>query len=68
MLKVVMQDLLDDSEINALVARLGTLKTHLQDLKGKKKLLEPNQWDDMTAKGLLDEDVSYFAKIAKNVT
>ncbi|WP_127587382.1 eCIS core domain-containing protein [Paenibacillus koleovorans] len=54
-LKAIMEDLLSPSELTALLARLHKLQTHLQVLKGNNELLSPNEWNEATAMGLLEE-------------
>jgi flagellar motor switch protein FliM len=48
-----MEDLLSPSEIDALLNRLHSLQTHLQN--EQTKLLDPDEWNEATAKGMLDE-------------
>ena len=57
MLDWALGDLLSEEELAALKERLAKLKIFLRDLKARNKLIQPNQWNAMTAKGMLDNPV-----------
>mgnify|MGYP002402393167 CR=1 FL=1 len=65
----VMEDLLGPEEIDALLVRLHALQDHLK--RDKTRLLTPDQWNEATAKGMLDEhegndDLSgYYGRMKK---
>lgn len=67
----VMEDLLAPSEVTALLTRLHKLQSHLQILKNNNELLSPDQWNEATARGMLEEQYNnedttkgnYYAKI-----
>jgi len=56
-LVAVMEDLLSPEEIDALLTRLHSLQDHLK--QDKTRLLTPDQWNEATAKGMLDEHKSH---------
>jgi hypothetical protein len=62
----IVEDLLDPAEVSALVTRLKALQIHLKALKDSNKLLKPNQWNQATAKGVFNEDASYFRKLTND--
>ncbi|MBB6735616.1 DUF4157 domain-containing protein [Cohnella sp. CBP 2801] len=49
----IMEDLLSPEEIDAMLARLHSLQDHLK--QDKTRLLTPDQWNEASAKGMLDE-------------
>ena len=57
MLKALMQDLLSEAEIGALVSRVKKLQEFLKPLKDQGKLIKPNEWDGAMAKNLLAEKI-----------
>lgn len=57
MLKALMQDLLSEAEIGALVSRVKKLQEFLKPLKDQGKLIKPNEWDSAMAKNLLAEKI-----------
>jgi hypothetical protein len=63
--KAAVSGLITDDEITALLERLNKLKTLLSDLKAQNKLLQPTDWNALTAQGLLEEKTNYFTR-AKN--
>ncbi len=60
--KAAVMGLITDDEIAALIERLNKLKQFLSDLKAQNKLLQPTDWNALTAQGLLDEKTNYFAR------
>jgi len=62
-LQAALGDLLSQKEMNALLQRLAKLQQHLQSAK----LLEPDEWNEMTAKALMEEKTSYYHELAKDV-
>ncbi|MBN2982756.1 eCIS core domain-containing protein [Cohnella algarum] len=56
-LVAVMEDLLSPEEMDALLSRLHGLQEHLK--QEKTRLLDPDEWNDATAKGMLDEHKSF---------
>ena len=64
-IQFILGDLLPQEEINATVNRLLELQEHLKTLEKENKLLEPNQWDEVTSQKLLDEEKQgYYSRLA----
>ena len=54
MIKYALSDLLKEDEIQAVITRLGKLRSAL-DTMDDSRLLEDDQWNDDTAQGLIDQ-------------
>ena len=63
----ILSGLLPEAEIVQTVSRLSQMQIYLQQLLEKGKLLEPHQWNEATAKGLINEGKSYYQKLARTV-
>lgn len=63
-LKFVMEGLLNEQEIDALLQRLEALQQYLSEHEAE--FMEPDDWDDASAKGLLEEKSSYFEQFISN--
>jgi hypothetical protein len=59
-LTAVMEDLLTTEEIDSLLTRLHALQAHLQ--QEQTRLLAPDEWNEATAKGMLDEEKVIYNK------
>jgi hypothetical protein len=71
-LELAMLDLLSPGEIGALLSRLTKLQAYLGKLNSDGKLLDPGQWNQATAKGMLDEhnasqgEDSYYGRLKED--
>lgn len=66
-LKWIMEDLLPEREINALIVRLGKLQQHLSTLQSEGKLLEPEDWNLFNGIRMNGEIGSYYNKLVHEV-
>lgn len=60
-LEAALGDLLSENEMAALIQRLANLQQHLQSAT----LLEPDEWNEVTAQAMMEEKSSYYNDLVK---